>query len=306
MESSSATVCQADPWDNNGILHAVFSFDEQGDAIDECETPAYQFRRKPRNAFYQGVLRPMHMERFVSMVFLYIVFCAPHALGQGRTILYKWLNVPCSNNIHCSNGCSACNIPDNSDPSFFGTNMIWPGVTLCPHPVTPQDNALHTSDWPVFATAANYGLLSGMSTVPMQVDSIIIRHRSDLTGPLRLKISYRTAAAQPFEEIADIHVPTEWTETVLIEPGTMEIGPGMAYGTFQLKVQAYQGDGGEWQLDEIRIVASPAVQLVTGIADLDMRYEHVEGQYFDLLGRSMGKDPAPGFYIGQRRVVQVQ
>jgi hypothetical protein len=251
-------------------------------------------------------MRTIRMERLVAMVCLLAAFCSSLAWGQSRSIEYRWLNVPCSNNIHCSNGCSACNIPDNSDPSFFGTNMIWPGVTLCPHPVSPQDNAVHTSDWPVFATAGNYGLLSGMSTVPMQVDSIIIRHRSDLTGPLRLKISYRTAAAQPFEEIADIHVPTDWTETVLIQPGTMEIGQGMAFGTFQLQVQAYQGDGGEWMLDEIRIVGSPAVQLTTGIADLDMRYEHVEGQYVDLLGRNMGKDPAPGFYIGQQRIVRVQ
>jgi hypothetical protein len=246
------------------------------------------------------------MERIVSLVHLFAVLCSMQVWGQSRTIEYLWRNVPCSNNIHCATGCSACNIPENSDPSFFGTNMIWPGVTLCPHPVSPQDNALHTSDWPVFPEGTNYGLLSCMSTVPMQVDSIIIRHRSDLSGPLRLKVSYTTAAAQPFEEIADVHVPTEWTETVVIAPSTMEIGQGMAFGTFQLKVQAYQADGGEWQLDGIRIVASPAVELATGITDLDMRYEHVEGQYVDLLGRSMGKDPAPGFYIGQRRVVQVQ
>jgi len=246
------------------------------------------------------------MERLFSFLVVSVVLCSSPSWGQSRSIEYKWLNVPCSSNINCSNGCSACNTPENSDPSFFGTNMIWPGVTLCPHPISPQDNALHTSDWPVFVSGTNYGLLSGMSTIPMQVDSIIIRHRSDLTGPLRLKISYTTDATQPFEEIADISIPTEWTETILMEPGTMEIGQGMAYGTFQLKVQAYQGDGGEWNLDEIRIVASPAEQVATGIADLDQRYEHVQGQYVDLLGRSIGKDPAPGFYIGQQRVVRVQ
>lgn len=246
------------------------------------------------------------MERTALLLCICALICTTLAQAQSRTIEYNWLNVPCSNNIHCSNGCSACNIPDNSDPSFFGTNMIWPGGTICPHPVSPQDNALHTSGWPIIPAAANYGLLSAMSTVPMQVDSLIIHHRSDESGPLRLKISITTDAAQPFVEIADIHVPADWTATVLTDICTMSIGPGMAFGMFQLKVQAYQGDGGEWQLDAVRIVASPATQLITGIADLDMRYEDTKGQYVDLLGRSMGNDPAPGFYIGQQRVVRVQ
>lgn len=246
------------------------------------------------------------MDRLAVILAIAALSSAPFVQGQSRTIEYKWLNVPCSSNINCSTGCSACNVPDNSDQSFFGTNMIWPGITLCPHPVSPQNNALHTSDWPVFASATNYGLLSGMSTMPMQVDSIIIRHRSDATGPLRLKVSFTTDAAHPFEEVADIHVPTEWTNTVITAPGIMEIGSGMAYGTFQMMVQAYQGDGGDWLLDEVRIVASPASAVATGIMDPEMRYAHAEGQYVDLLGRSMGKDPAPGFYIGQRRVVQVQ
>jgi hypothetical protein len=225
--------------------------------------------------------------------------------AQSQTIVYQWLNVPCSNNIHCNTGCSACNIPESSSPAFFGTNMIWPGVDLCPHPVSPQDNALYTTGWPIFAEAGSYGLLSGLSTMPMQVDSIIIRHRSDATGPQRLKIFFTTDVSQPSEEVGDLDIAMDWNDAVLTNLGRMEIPQGNAFGTFQIKVQAYQGNGGSWQLDEIRVVASPVVETATGITEIAQRYSAMDGQYVDLLGRSAGTDPAPGFYIGKQRVVRI-
>lgn len=240
--------------------------------------------------------------------------------AQSYTIGYDWLNVPCFSNIHCDNGCSACNVPDNSSSLFFGTNMIWPGLDLCPHPVSPQNNALHVSGWPVFAEGATYGQLAGLSTIPLQVDSIILRHRSDWNGPERLRISFTADVAQPELEVADVAVGLDWTETVITDVGRIQVPAGNAFGTFSLLVQAYQGQGGSWQLDAIRVVASPPASsddpgmpgygsdhgLVTNVAEFQQYNERYRGQFVDVLGRTVGQNPAPGIYIGDRRIVRVE
>lgn len=229
-------------------------------------------------------------------------------VAQSKSIHFEWLNVPCTTNINCDNGCSACNVPENSSPNFFGTNMIWPGLTLCPHTTVAGDNAVYTYGWPTFVAANTYAMFSGLSTVPMQVDTLVIRHRSDAAGPERLKISMNTNAAQPHEEVADVYVGTEWQETILTDLGRMEIGPGMAFGTLQVKLQAYGGQGGSWHIDAMRVVGSPAQDeqpVATGIMDIDRRIEHYNGPVVDVLGRSVGNDPAPGVYIGGQRVVRV-
>ncbi len=225
--------------------------------------------------------------------------------AQSQSISYEWLNVPCFSNINCNTGCSACNVPENSSPAFFGTNMIWPGLTLCPHPVSPANNAVHSEGWPAFASNSTYALFSGMSTINMQVDSVIIRHRSSAGGPQRLRISFTNDVAHPHLEVADAEITSEWSETVLTNLGRMDIGEGQDFGVMQLKLQAYQGQGGAWQIDMLRVVGSPATEMATGIAVYDNRYEHLDGQLTDVLGRPVGKDPAPGMYFGGPRVVRV-
>lgn len=241
-----------------------------------------------------------------TLLLLIVAACFATGLrAQSQTISYEWLNVPCFSNINCNTGCSACNVPDNSSSAFFGTNMIWPGLTLCPHPISPANNAVHSEGWTSFASNTTFAMFSGMSTIPMQVDSVIIRHRNSSDGPQRLRISFTTDLSQPHVEVDDVEVTSEWSETVLTDLGRMEIGNGQDFGTLQLKLQAYQGQGGAWQIDMLRVVGSPATQLVTGIAVLDNRYEHLEGQLTDVLGRPVGNDPAPGMYIGTQRVVRV-
>jgi hypothetical protein len=246
------------------------------------------------------------MFRIAFLVCLPLLFSANGLLAQSHSITYQWLNVPCFSNINCNTGCSACNVPENATPVFFGTNMIWPGLTLCPHPVTTANNAVHSEGWSPFVSPNIHAMLSGMSTIPMQVDSLIIRHRSSETGPQRLRISFTTDMAQPHYEIGDVEITTEWSTTVLTGMGRMDIGPGQDFGVMQLKFQAYQGQAGSWQLDEVRVVASPATDITTGIAVIDHRYDRFDGQYVDVLGRPVGKDAAPGMYFGNKRVVRVE
>lgn len=243
---------------------------------------------------------------FRTSILLFGFAASLAAAAQSHSIVYEWLNVPCFSNINCNTGCSACNVPDNSTSVFFGTNMIWPGLALCPHPISTADNAIYSIGWPTFADPGVYAMLSGMSTIPMLVDSVVLRHRSNTGGPQRLRISVTTDLAMPHQEIADVEITSEWTETVLTGLGRMEIGEGQDFGVLQVKLQAYQGQGGDWLLDEMRVIGSPGSDLSTGIAVYDPRYERWDGQYVDVLGRPVGNDPAPGIYIGNQRVVRVE
>lgn len=246
------------------------------------------------------------MFRIALLLCFPLLFSTLDVSAQSHSITYQWLNVPCFSNINCNTGCSACNVPDNSTPVFFGTNMIWPGLTLCPHPISTADNAIFSSGWQTFANPNVYAMLSGMSTIPMQVDSLVLRHRSNSGGPQRLRISFTTDIAQPHVEIADVEITSEWSETVLTGLGRMTIGEGQDFGVMQVKLQAYQGQTGDWLLDEIRVVGSPATDISTGIAVVDRRYEQFEGQYVDVLGRPVNNDAAPGIYFGNKRVVRVE
>lgn len=237
-------------------------------------------------------------------------FACTTAIAQTYTIEYLWLNQACGTVLNCNEGCTACNIPDASSQLFFGTNMAWIGVPVCPHPVTTGDNAVYSNAWPALPSANHYGMLSGLAMIPLQVDSIIIRHRREQAGPQRLKIGFTSNVNEPVVEIADVNVDVEFENTVLTDLECMPILNNMAYGTFQLRVQPYQGNGGNWHLDEIRIVGSTCSSLSTGIgigSYLDRPLD-VSTNYVDVLGRPITGEPAPGVYIGagQRRVVQLQ
>ncbi len=246
------------------------------------------------------------MFRFPLLLSFTVLVSSAKLSAQGHSITYQWLNVPCFSNINCNTGCSACNVPENATSVFFGTNMIWPGLALCPHPISTADNAIYSIGWPSFVDPGVYAMLSAMSTIPMQVDSLVLRHRSVAGGPQRLRISVTNDIAQPHLEIADVEITSEWSETVLTGLGRMEIGPGQDFGVLQVKLQAYQGQGGDWLLDEMRVVGTPASEMATGIAVIDRRFEQWEGQYVDVLGRPVGNDPAPGMYFGNKRVVRVE
>ncbi|MFZ1694183.1 MAG: hypothetical protein WAT74_13370, partial [Flavobacteriales bacterium] len=81
---------------------------------------------------------------------------------------------------------------------------------------------------------------------------------------------------------------------------------GNAFGTFQIRFQPYQGNSGGWALDELIISASPLVDSQTGIAELHQRAPLVRGPLFDVMGRPVGNERAPGMYQQHgRRIVQV-
>ncbi len=235
-----------------------------------------------------------------------VMASASMALAQNQTIVYEWLNHPCSTNINCNEGCSACALPENSTSLFFGTNSIWVGVPICPLPVSVGNNALYSNAWPTFPSPNHYGLLSALAQIPMQVDSIIIRHRREVAGPQRLKVGYTKSASEPLIEVADVQVGVEFEHTVITNLGCLDMPPGASFGTMQLRVQAYQGNGGNWHLDAIRIVGSPCSAISTGIGHPGERTrEEGTHTYFDVLGRPIKGEPAPGVYIGPRRVVQL-
>jgi hypothetical protein len=185
--------------------------------------------------------------------------------------------------------------------------MIWTGVSICPHPTFTgsADNSVYSYGWPVFPTSNVYALAGGIASTSMRIDSLVIRHRSAMDGPQRLKVQFGRDSSAPLEEVADVEVPhTNFGELRLADLGCVVINEGVPFGTFQLMVQPYQGDGGEWHLDEVRIVGSPCEDVTIGIEEYQ-RYTERTGTYYDVLGRPVGPDAAPGVYGGPKRVVRV-
>jgi hypothetical protein len=239
-----------------------------------------------------------------------LALCATCLEGSAQSyqIHYQWLNIPCSTNIHCNEGCSACALPESSSGIFFGTNMGWVGITVCPIPVATGDNALYSNAWPTIPSNSHFGMLSGIASIPLQVDSIIITHRREVTGPQRMRISYTNNAEAPPVEVADVEVPQDWDHTVLTDLGCMPIINDMAYGMFQLRVQPYQGQGGNWILDEVRVVGTLCSELSTGIeATFERNPVSRTETWYDVLGRPVRDgQAAPGVYHGGgKRVVRL-
>ena len=249
-------------------------------------------------------VRTIFMKRILLAITVLIVAMAS-TNAQSFTLDYLWLNNPCANNLNCSTGCSACDMPQNDSPSFFGTNMIWIGTDApCPHPVISGDNAIYIGGWPVFALADHYGQVSTLSSGDMNIDSVIIVHRKSPDGPQRLKVKYSRTPAAPLEEAADVEITSNWSRTVILNLGCVAVEPNAMYGAFQLMVQPYQGGLEPWQVDEVRIVASPCNGSITGIEE-HQRVLNTSGVYYDVLGRPVGENAAPGVYSGPRRVVQL-
>lgn len=223
---------------------------------------------------------------------------------MGQTLSYDWLNLPCTDVLHCSNGCSACNLPGDVPTNFFGLSVQWVGMDVCPHPITTADNAVYTTEWPIALDPSVYVGLSAATIEDVKVDSIIIRHRRSADGPQRLRVQFSNDAMQVPTVLGDEAVTQAYEETIFTDLGCLASTAGVDHRGFILRMQAYQGGEGNWQIDALRIVTSPC-QMQVGIAENFQRKLEESGTYVDVLGRPVKGQPAPGMYLGGRKRIQV-
>lgn len=224
---------------------------------------------------------------------------------QAQTLDYEWLNMPCTDNLNCDNGCSACNLPGDAPANFFGTSVQWVGMDVCPHPITTANNAVYTTAWPITVDPTVYVGVSTVTLADVKIDSIVIRHRRSADGPQRLRVQYSNDAMQVPTVIGDLDVTQTYEEAIFTDLGCLAVTQGTDYRGFILRMQAYQrSEAGNWQLDAMRIVTSPCNAQV-GIAEDFQRKLEESGTYVDVLGRPVKGQPAPGMYIGGRKRIQV-
>lgn len=247
------------------------------------------------------------MYNVIRTAVLSLLFTASSALSaQTEVIEYQWLNQWCSSILDCDEGCTACNIPASSSAAFFGTNVIWIGVDVCPHPVVSGDNAVGSFGWTQAASSDKYILLSGIATNAVQIDSIIIRHARSAAGPGRLKVGYTRSSMEPVSELADLEVQSDFNTSILTDLGCLTTSDDMPFGTFQLQFTPYGSDEGGWYLDEVRIVATACEPLTSvGIDEIGAGRTDQSGPWYDVLGRPVKGEVGAGVYIGGKRQVQV-
>ena len=231
----------------------------------------------------------MQRSEIVKPLLLYPLFllAAAQTNGQTRRITYQWLNLPCAENLNCATGCSACNEPSEEDLVVFGTNAALIGVDACPHPVESGDNALALSGWSTSPDDAHRIIISGIAQVPVRIDSIIIVHRREVDGPARLSIGVKDLGDGEGME-TDVATSETFDTSVLTGCGEVEKPSGSAFGTFQVQLKAYLGNGGNWVLDEVRIVVTMLEEEIsTGMDHIDQQ-PRTSGvtTTVDLLGRS--------------------
>lgn len=232
--------------------------------------------------------------------FLPLVFVVSSVTAQ--SINYEWLNEPCASLLSCDTGCTACNASRNSSGEFIGTDAGWVGVDVCPHPATTGDNALFTYGWPSIGDNEHVMLVSGIAFTPIHIDSIVFRHRSAADGPQRLRVRFGLNESMPATEIADVSVSDGFANTVLTDLGDVVAGDGMLYGFFSLLLQPYLGEGGPWELDDLRIVGTG--MLSTAMPDLSLPANMGKLPRYDALGRPIIDRPGMRFYLdGTKHVV---
>lgn len=223
-----------------------------------------------------------------------------------QTIDFEWLNQPCTEMLHCDPGCSACNLPAGGTSLLFGTNMAWIGVSTCPLPISAGDNAVMTTGWSEEAGNDHYLLFSGIATVPMTIDSIIINHTSATNGPTRMKVAFSNNAAAALQEIADVQVPPSFEDQVFTGLGELDFPEGASMGSFQVRITPYYGFGQGWAVNSVRVVATPIEQSAVGLNEWHQnRTMNTVGPWFDVMGRPTGSEPAPGVYVGPTKRVRV-
>jgi hypothetical protein len=168
--------------------------------------------------------------------------------------------------------------------------------------VTVADNALYTYGWPAVPDDQHVLLLSGLVMQPVELDSVVIHHGRASDGPVLLHIGLSINGA-PAITVAEELVVEGMGTTVLTDLGTVAAADGNAMGMYQLVLQPFQGQGGSWTLDEVRIAAGPAP--VTGITELAPG--SVPGApRFDLLGRPAPRYDANGVFIDRYKRVRVR
>lgn len=235
---------------------------------------------------------------------LLLSFVLSATCATAQVVDYQWLNLPCSTMLNCDTGCSACNMPQNSNGQFFGNDVGWLGVNVCPHPVEIGDNTLLTYGWPAIPDDQHAVIITGIAFTPTRIDSVIIRHRAGTDGPQRMQVRFGINESMPQTIIADLAVPDDYASVTIQHPGDVVHPETMVYGFFSLLLQPYQGDGGSWDLDDIRIVGSPME--ATGILDLHLPTAQGPLPRYDALGRPMVQKRGLRFYIDRSKRVIVE
>ena len=203
--------------------------------------------------------------------------------------------------LHCDTGCSACDLPRNEVAWFTGTDAGWLGVDVCPHPIAEADNVVLSYGWPAIADDDHALLISGIAFSPMMLDSLVIRHRSGMNGPQRLRVRFGANENMASEEFADVPVSGTFDSTVLTGLGPVTAQNGMVYGFFSLVLQPYLGQGGPWELDDLRLVGTPFA--TTEVPDLSLPANAARLPKFDLLGRPVIERPGLRFYVDRSKHV---
>jgi hypothetical protein len=232
---------------------------------------------------------------------LFLVLMLAPLLGVAQSITWSWPNMPCAFLLNCDSGCTACNLPVNTDASLYGNNMGRQGIDLCPQAVVPGDNALRSYGWPVFPDDSHSLFITAIAFSPIHIDSVIVRHRSDPDGPQRLEVKYGVNASDDLAVVSDAPIPSSFATTTITDLGYVAAGEGMVYGLFELRFQAYQGAGGSWDIDDVRVVATPWIQ--SGMEEPSPASSVLRAEQFDMLGRPVGTDVASGVYGRQHRWV---
>ncbi|MBL8003160.1 MAG: hypothetical protein JNL05_14505 [Flavobacteriales bacterium] len=223
------------------------------------------------------------------------------AVLQAQTLDYRWLNQPCGQVLNCDSGCTACNMPTSSGAVLIGTDLASLSIDVCPHPVTTADNALFTTGWPAMADDQHRLMLSALTLQPLHIDSVVIRHRRTADGPVMLRVSAALNNG-PVNAEGSVPVDEAYTTTVFTDLGVVAAQEGNAMGLFQLILQADQGQGGAWVLDEVRIVTSPAT--LTAIPELQAP-RYANAPRYDLLGRPAPRTDAQGVFLDRYKRIRI-
>lgn len=227
------------------------------------------------------------MRHLLKLLFLpcSVLLSTAQGKGQTRTITFNWPNDPCQQNINCPGGCSACNEAQGADDAVMAASPVFIGLDICPHPVAVGDNALSTSGWGLACDDAHRMIISGLVGCDVRIDSVIIRHRSSESGPVRL-VTRVQDLGDGGGAVEDEQVPAEFGTMVLTQAGVVQVPPGAAFSSYQIQLQAYGSTGGEWVVDEVRIVVTllnPGP--VTGVTELAPNTITSSEAAFDPLGR---------------------
>lgn len=227
--------------------------------------------------------------RFLKQLALFTVLllCVAQGKGQVRTITYRWSDQSCPQQLSCA-GATACNMQDETDAVFFSTGISFPGLAVCPQETAANDNELRMDGWSWTPDTARMVVLEGVSLIPMHIDSIIIQYRSgEVDGQRRVLVSF-TDLSDNSGEVRDVLSSALPCSTTLVNAGVLNVPAGTGYGAFRLTIQAYEGNGGYWALDGVRIVASPLdLGAPTGITEQAAMTPHERtAATIDLLGRA--------------------